>query len=251
MAIHGFDRWPRILRALLAQVVAFALLLLVARAGARLPWWGWAALQGGIAALLGGGLRLPSWWAPIQISLPIALLLRLRWGYPAWVDLALLAGLALVYGGGLLTRVPLYNASRDAWMKLEALLPAQAGFTFVDLGCGLGGPLSHLAAVRPDGTFLGVESSPLTWLAAWIRCSKRGNARIVLGSLWGQDLGGCDVVYVFLSPDPMPALWAKAKKEMKPGSRLISHSFEVPGVVPNRVVPVAGRLGARLLVWEM
>lgn len=251
MAIHGFDRWPRIVRALLAQAVAFAMILVAARAGLRLPWWGWAALQGGAAALLGGGLRLPSWWTPIQFAIPFALLLRLRWGYPAWVDLALLAGLALVYGGGVLTRVPLYNASRDAWTKLEALLPPQAGFTFVDLGCGLGGPLSHLARARPDGTFLGVESSPLTWLAAWIRCSGRRNAKVVLGSLWAQDLGGFEVVYAFLSPEPMAALWAKAKKEMRPGCRFISHSFEVPGVAPDQVVPVAGRRGARLLVWEM
>ena len=251
MAIHGIDRWPRIVRALLAQAMAFALLVFAARAGVRLPWWGWASLQGGAAVLLGGGLRLPAWWAPIQAVVPFALLLRLRWGYPAWIDLALLAGLALVYGGGLLTRVPLYNASRDAWTKLEALLPTQAEFTFVDLGCGLGGPISHLAAARPNGTFLGIESSPLTWLAAWIRCSRRGNARIVLGSLWAQDLGGCDVVYAFLSPEPMPALWAKAKREMKSGSRFISHSFAVPDVVPSRILPVHGRRDAQLLVWEM
>ena len=251
MAFPGSDRGPRILRALLAQAAAFAVLLLAARAGLRLPAWGWVILQGGLAALLGGLLRLPPWWAPIQAVLPGAVLVRLNWGYPAWIDFTLLAGLALVYGGGLLSRVPLYNASRDAWTKLESLLPAQPGFIFMDLGCGLGGPVSHLSAARPEGTFLGVEASPLTWLAAWIRCWRRKNANIVLGSLWSQDLGRCDVVYAFLSPEPMSALWAKAKKEMKPGSRFVSHSFEVPGVPPGQVIQVEGRPGARLLIWEM
>ena len=60
-----------------------------------------------------------------------------------------------------------------------------------------------------------------------------------------------NVVYAFLSPVPMPALWAKARREMKPGSRFISHSFEVPGEFPQRVIPVEGREGARLLVWDM
>lgn len=237
--------------ALLAQAGAFLLLILLARVGLRLPFWGWAALQGALAAILGVVLGLPLWWAPIQALLPFALLLRLQWAYPPWVDFALLAVLALIYGGGLATRVPLYNASRDAWTKLESLLPPQPGFVFVDLGCGLGGPLAHLAAARPDGTFLGVESSPLPWLAARIRCLRHRNVQVLLGSLWAQDLSGSDVVYAFLSPEPMVALWAKVKKEMKPGSTFVSHSFEVPGTPPVQVIPVDGRTGARLLVWEM
>jgi hypothetical protein len=59
------------------------------------------------------------------------------------------------------------------------------------------------------------------------------------------------MVYAFLSPEPMSALWAKANKEMKPGRRFISHSFAVPGVPPDRELPVAGRSGARLLVWKV
>jgi hypothetical protein len=49
----------------------------------------------------------------------------------------------------------------------------------------------------------------------------------------------------------MPALWAKARREMRPGTRFISHSFDVPGATPHRVVPVEGREGARLLVFEL
>ncbi len=251
MALPGFDRQPRVLRALLAQAASFALLLLAAGAGLRLPAWAWASLQGAMAALAGAALGLPWWWAPLQALLPFALLLRLRWNYPGWIDLAALVGLTLVYGGGLRSRVPLYNASRDAWTKLESLLPAQPGFAFVDLGCGLGGPISHLASVRPDGSFLGVEASPLTWLAAWLRCRGHRNVRIQLGSLWDLELKGYDVVYAFLSPEPMPALWAKAQKEMKPGSRFVSHSFAVPGPAPAQQLPVVGRPGARLMVWEM
>lgn len=244
-------RWPRILRALLAQAAAFALLLALARAGLRLPAWSWAAAQGALATAAGAALGLPAWWAPLQAALPFALWLRLAWSYPAWIDLALFAGLALWFGGGLLTRVPLYNASRDARAKLESLLPERTGFTFVDLGCGLGGPLTHLASRRPDGRFLGVEASPLPFLVAWLRCLRRPNVRIRLSSLWSVGLGGFDVVYAFLSPEPMPALWAKARKEMPPGSRLVSHSFEVPGQPPAQILPVAGRPGACLRIWEM
>lgn len=36
----------------------------------------------------------------------------------------------------------------------------------------------------------------------------------------------------------MPRLWEKIQAEMKPGSLLISNSFPVPGVVPDRVIEV-------------
>ena len=96
-----------------------------------------------------------------------------------------------------------------------------------------------------------MEASPFTWLVAWLRYLPRANAHIRLGSLWRTDLADFEVVYAFLSPVPMPALWAKARRELKPGSRLISHSFDVPGQIPQQIIPVHGRVGARLLVWDL
>jgi SAM-dependent methyltransferase len=226
-------------------------LVALARLGLRLPAVVWVLLQAVLAVFLSRGLDLSPRWVFMQAALPF--LVRALWGapIPAWVYLVLFLALALVFGGGLLTRVPLYHASKDAWGRLEGLLPEQSGFRFVDLGCGFGGPVAHLARARPDAIFVGVEASPLTWLVAWLRCLPRTNAHIRLGSLWRTDLAGFDAAYAFLSPVPMPALWAKVRREMQPGSRFISHSFEVPGETPQRVIPVQGREGARLLVWDL
>jgi len=244
-----FLRWPPALRALAAQTLAFAVILLAARLGLRLPSWAWASAQGLLSTALGAAFGLPFWWGPVNLVLPFAVWAGLRHPLPGWVYLAALAACGVVFGGGLFTRVPLYNASRDAWRKLEGLLPAQPGFTFVDLGCGLGGPLAYLAAQRPDGRFLGVEASPATFLVAWLRCLRRPNVQIRLGSLWAVDLAPFDVAYAFLSPAPMPRLWTKVQAEMRPGTRFISHSFEVPGVRPQGILPVKGRKNSRLLVW--
>ena len=251
MSLSLHHRIPPILRALLAQGLAFAGLVVLARLGLRFPGPVWMVLQAVGAALLTRLLGLDTRWVVLQAALPC--LARALWGLPIppWVYFVLFTVLALVFGGGLLTRVPLYHASRDAWVKLEALLPETAGFRFVDLGCGFGGPVAHLARTRPDGHFTGIEASPLTWLVAWVRCLALPNATIRLGSLWRTDLAPFSVVYAFLSPVPMPALWTKVQQEMAPGSRFISHSFEVPGATPQRVIPVAGRDGARLLVWEL
>jgi hypothetical protein len=244
-------RLPPLLRALLAQALAFAGLVALARLGLRFPPLIWVLLQAVLAVFLSRALDLDPRWILIQAALPF--LVRALWHapIPPWIYLALFLALALVFGGGLLSRVPLYHASADAWEKLEGLLPEKPGLRFVDLGCGFGGPVAHLARARPDGIFLGVEASPLTWLAAWLRCLSLPNARIRLGSLWRTELQEFDVVYAFLSPVPMPALWAKARREMRAGSRLVSHSFDIPGAAPQRVIPVKGREGARLLVFDL
>jgi hypothetical protein len=244
-------RLPPILRALLAQALAFAVLVALARLGLRLPTLVWVLLQAVLAVFLSRWLDFGPRWVFMQAALPF--LVRAGWGapIPAWVYLVLFLALTLVFGGGLLSRVPLYHASADAWARLAELLPEQSGFRFVDLGCGFGGPVAHLARARPDATFVGVEASPFSWLVAWLRCLPRTNAQIRLGSLWRTDLAGFGVVYAFLSPVPMPALWAKVRREMRPGSRFISHSFEVPNETPQCVIPVQGREGARLLVWDL
>ena len=244
-------RLPPVLRALLAQALAFAVLVALARLGLRFPAWVWLLVQAVLAVFLSRWLELGPRWVFMQAALPF--LVRTLWGapIPAWIYLVLFLALALVFGGGLLTRVPLYHASEDAWARLEELLPERPGPRFVDLGCGFGGPVAFLAKARPDGVFVGVEASPFTCLVAWLRCLPRTNAHIRLGSLWRVDLAGFDVVYAFLSPVPMAALWAKVHRELRPGSRFISHSFEVPGETPQRVIPVQGREGARLLVFDL
>jgi hypothetical protein len=208
-------------------------------------------LVGLVAAAVGRLMGLPLRWVPFLLVFPWAVALLLRHPVPGWIWPAALGALLLVYGGGVLTRVPLYLSNRAAWKALLALLPPGPA-AFADLGAGLGGPLAFLARARPEARFRGVEASPLTWLAAWARTLPcRANCRVRWGSLWREDLGAYDVVYAFLSPAPMPALWAKARREMKPGSLLVSNTFAVPGHEPWRSIPLPGRKDACLLVFRM
>jgi hypothetical protein len=150
------------------------------------------------------------------------------------------------------TRVPLYNSRRSAWKALTDLVPEDEDVAFIDLGAGLGGPLAHIARHRPRATLLGVEASPLVWLAGWLRTLRFApRCRFRFGSIWKADLRGAHIVFAFLSPAPMPALWAKARREMRQGSLLVSHSFEAPRQEPERRIPLPGRKGAALLLYRM
>lgn len=235
-----------VLRALLAQGLAFLITLALARGGAwTSPPLAWLGLASVLAALLGAGLRLPRWWLPINLGLPWLVQLALGAHLPGGLYFVGLLLLGLVVGGGLLTRVPLYNANAAAWRALEDSLPREAR-AVVDLGCGLGGPLAHLAKARPDLRLVGVEASPITWLLAWLRCRRHPGVEIRLGSLWQVPLVEFDVAYAFLSPAPMPRLWGKVQAEMRPGTLFLSHTFAVPGRPEDWNRPLPGREGACL-----
>lgn len=244
---------PPVLRALAAQGVAFlATLILAGALATHVPFWMWPLTQGVLAAALAALWGLNAGWLLFQVLLPFALAWQLGHTVPAWIYPVALGGLLLLFGGGILTRVPLYNSNRASWKALAELLPPEEGFRMVDLGAGLGGPLAFLARLRPGAQFLGIEGSPLVWLVAWLRTTGvRANCRMRFGNLWKLPLGDFQVAYAFLSPAPMPELWAKARREMRPGSLLISHTFQIPGATPEREIPLSGRRDARLLVYRV
>jgi len=147
----------------------------------------------------------------------------------------------------------LYLTNTRTKAALATLLPKEANFRFADLGCGLGGPVLSLSRVRPDGYFTGFETAPALFLMAWLRRRLSGgaNIEIIFSDFWSQNLGEFDVVYCFLSPVPMPALFEKARLQMKPGSLLVSNSFEVPGTPADDILEVDDARNTKLHLWRM
>ncbi len=134
---------------------------------------------------------------------------------------------------------------------LQTLLPQQAGFRLLDLGCASGGLLYRLGKARPDGHYTGVELSPLSYLLSWLRTRANPATQSRWGDFWQVDLAPYDVVYAYLSPAAMPRLWRKVNREMRPGSVFVSNSFCVPGVEPAQALPVGDRMRSTLYVWHM
>lgn len=240
-------------KALFAQLAAW---LIVVAAGAGLghgfpPSLAMAAVQGVLAAALGALLRMGRWWLAIHLGFSPALLIALRLELPPAVPLVLLAALTLVFWTTFRGDVPLFLSNRATAQALVEALPHRAGLRFIDLGAGTGGLLRRLAAARPDASFSGVEHAPLPFALARMRGRAFANLAIRRGDLWQSPLAGQDVVFAFLSPRAMPRLWDKARAEMDSGALLVSSSFPVPHVRPERIIDVPDRRATRLYLYRM
>jgi len=252
-----FAKLPPAVIALLLQFAAVLLAALSMRVVA-LPPLGFALLCGTLAAAFSHFAGLARWWLYIQFLFVPALVIVLAFDIPPGFFLAAFLVLLVVYWSTFRTQVPLYLSSNKVWHALEGFLPPEPVFRFVDLGSGLGGVLTHLASVRPDGLYIGVESAPLPFLWSWLRIKFGGhrNCKVHWGSIWDDKLEACnlgqyDVVFAYLSPVPMERLWRKARTEMRPGSVFISSTFAVPEQVPHDTVQVDDLHRSKLLVWRM
>lgn len=210
----------------------------------------WLALgHGMLAALAARLLGLPWWWRLIVLLFAPLVLVAVLIQPPWWIWPLALGLSLLTYGSVFRTRVPLYLSGPAEWSALASLLPSRS-FTLLDVGSGLGGPLFWLARRRADGDYTGIEIAVLPWAIGWVRSlwSGRPRPRMLLGNAARINLSTYDVVFAFLSPAAMPELFARARVTMRPGSRLVSCAFAVPGATPTQTIDVAG--GRPLLVWE-
>lgn len=214
----------------------------------------WLVLaQGLIAGIATRGFGFSVPWVIGQVIAPPLLLFALALDLPSWIFPVILLLLILVFWNVAVGRVPLFLTNRTTSTALLKLLPKREGLQMADLGSGLGGTLRHLAKARPDARFTGLETAPLPFALSWVlgRLSGAKNLEFRFQDIFKEDLAKFDVVYCFLSPVPMPKLFEKAKRDMKPGSLFISNSFEVPGHKPSRTVKVDDRRQTKLLIWKI
>lgn len=239
-------------QALLMQALSLVLVLATAYgvdriAGVQITLAFAALLQGALAAVFAWRRKLAPWWLPIQFFFPLAVLLFQSLHLPPWLFLAAFLLLTGLFWTTFRTQVPFYPSNSAVWSAIAARLLQPA--RFIDIGSGFGGLVLRLAAQRPESRFHGIELAPLPWVASMLRARLAGSAaRFIRGDYDRLDFSQYDVVFAFLSPAAMPALWRKASREMQTGALLLSYEFPIPGVTPHIVDhPVEG--GPALYGW--
>lgn len=228
-------------QALIIQGVAFVLVLLLLMAGLgeltgiqTVPVA--ALLQGVMAAAITRWRRLAPWWLLIQLLFPPALIALHSLHLPPTLFLAAFVFLLVLYWSTFRTQVPFYPSRPVTWQAVAELLPPDRAIRFVDIGSGLGGLILNLARRRPDSVFIGIEIAPLPWLVSLLRARiGRSSGHFICGDYERLDLADFDVVFAYLSPAAMPALWDKARAEMHPGALLLSFEFPIPDIKPDSI----------------
>jgi len=246
-----FTTFPPALKALLAQLCGWGVVWLLRQFG-LLPdgIWTLAFSQGAAATAVAAMSGCARWWLPIHfVFTPLAFATR-SLGVPPAAWLAAFVVFALIYWNSYRTQVPLFLTNRETTRAVAGLLPP-GPVEVLDVGCGIGSFLAAFAQQRPDARLTGIESAPVPFALARLRTRKHPATTVIRSDFFTRSWAEYDLVYAFLSPAPMPNVWEKARREMKPDSLFVSNSFEVPGVEPDRVIEVADRRRTHLLVFRI
>lgn len=130
---------------------------------------------------------------------------------------------------------PTLYAVADTMLTLAAVT---ADDVVYDLGSG-DGRILILAAQKYGARGVGIEIDPrLVALSREIARDGEVADRITFieGDLFTADISAATVVTIYLSPSVNKRLEPKLRRELRPGTRIVSHQFPIGAWAPDRVV---------------
>jgi len=208
-------------------------------------------MQSLLAAAFSYCLNMAVWWRWIHLCFPLAMLAMTHWQLPNEFYLAGFIISLSLFWTTFRSQVPFYPSRPSVWKQVAKIMPKDRHVRLIDIGSGLGDMSMYIAKIRPDSQIEGIEIAPLPWLISKIRAKIiRSKAIFTLGDYHALNFADYDMIFAYLSPVAMLALWQKASQEMKTGSLLISLEFEIPGVNPT--MRIAGNdYSPEMYVWQI
>lgn len=141
---------------------------------------------------------------------------------------------------------------KDIVRKMLHLADVRAGELVFDLGAGDGRVLIEaVRSFRARG--FGVELDPERFARMQDRLKVTGtSAEVFEQDLMSVDLSSADVVVIYLSPSVNAKLAPKLKDELKPGARVVSLDYVLPGWKPERDVSVtSGGVSRKIYLYKV
>jgi cyclopropane fatty-acyl-phospholipid synthase-like methyltransferase len=140
---------------------------------------------------------------------------------------------------------------KDLVRKMLRVAGVRRGETVFDLGAGDGRIL--IEAVRGFGArAIGVEMDPERLARIQERLTATGTeATVLAGDLMRVDLSSADVVTIYLSASVNAKLAEKLRNELKPGARIVSLDYVLPGWASERDLTVgSGGITRKLYLYR-
>jgi SAM-dependent methyltransferase len=143
--------------------------------------------------------------------------------------------------------VPTSQSIVDAMLKLAKVTKAD---TVYDLGCG-DGRIVITAAKQFGASGVGIDINPERIKEANANAVKAGvtkKVKFIEGDLFETDFSNASVVTLYLLPAVNLKLRPKLLEQLKPGTRIVSHSFDMGDWQPEQTVQVDG---ATIYFWTI
>jgi precorrin-6B methylase 2 len=145
--------------------------------------------------------------------------------------------------------VPFVPTPEEAVTSMLKLAEVKPGDTVIDLGSGDGRIV--ISAVRDHGATraVGVDINPERITEANENARRAGvtdKVEFRQGDLFDADIGDATVVTLYLLPSVNERLKPKLLSELKPGTRIVSHAFDMGDWKPVKEVDDGGRT---LYLW--
>ena len=135
--------------------------------------------------------------------------------------------------------VPFVPTPHDIVMEMLKLAEVGPKDVVYDLGCG-DGRIVVAAAKHFGAKAVGVDKDPRRVAESLENVKKNGVEHlvtIVQDDLFNVDLNPATVITMYLLPSVNNALRPRLEK-LKPGTRIVSHDFDIDGVRPKKVLRV-------------
>lgn len=148
-------------------------------------------------------------------------------------------------GGLEVPYVPTPNQVVEAMLNLAKVTKDD---TVIDLGCG-DGRIVITAAQKYGARGIGVDLNPerIAEAEANARSAKvQDRVRFVEQDLFKADIREATVVTLYLLPSVNARLKPRLFAQLRPGARVVSHSFDMPDWIPQQKLQVDGRT---LYLW--
>lgn len=150
--------------------------------------------------------------------------------------IACIFSISLVIGLVMAKGVPFVSSPAYDLQNICRAVGLKSGEVIYDLGCGKANLLT-VASKEFGAKGVGYEISLWPYVWARLRILILGaEVEMHLQDFFKADLSRADVVFCYLFPEIMAKLEPKFKAELKPGARVVSYSFRLPTMIPEKIV---------------